>query len=92
MMICVWVKSGKWTDCCGDEALVAAMRLGGSEESEGLVEAMKGRCKGDLHQRRGCMKCKKALGNMRIHKHGKGNSTSVLSADLSGPHPVAIGT
>eukprot|EP00975_Prorocentrum_lima_P063980 12894790-Prorocentrum_lima.AAC.1 len=29
---------------------------------------------------------------MRIHKHGKSNSTCVLSANLSGPHPVAIGT
>eukprot|EP00975_Prorocentrum_lima_P066760 12911046-Prorocentrum_lima.AAC.1 len=63
------------------------MKLGGKEESEGLVEAMKERCKGDLHQR-GCMKCKKALRNMRMHKHGKINSTNVLSADLSGPHPV----
>eukprot|EP00975_Prorocentrum_lima_P052231 10940968-Prorocentrum_lima.AAC.1 len=29
---------------------------------------------------------------MRIHRHGESNSTSVLSADLSGPHPVAVGT
>eukprot|EP00975_Prorocentrum_lima_P052320 10961833-Prorocentrum_lima.AAC.1 len=32
------------------------------------------------------------MGQMRIHKHGKSNSTSVWSADLSGPHPVAVGT
>eukprot|EP00975_Prorocentrum_lima_P026302 5529239-Prorocentrum_lima.AAC.1 len=62
------------------------MRLEGSDESDGVLEAMKERCKGDLHQR-GCMKCKKALGRMRIHHHGKKNSTCVLSADLSGPHP-----
>eukprot|EP00975_Prorocentrum_lima_P067462 12915064-Prorocentrum_lima.AAC.1 len=29
---------------------------------------------------------------MRIHKHGKSNLSTVLSADLSGPHPVAVGT
>eukprot|EP00975_Prorocentrum_lima_P018902 3982491-Prorocentrum_lima.AAC.1 len=52
---------------------------------------MEERCKGDLHQR-GCAKCKKALGNMRVHRQGKSNSTCVLSADLSGPHLVTIGT
>eukprot|EP00975_Prorocentrum_lima_P051512 10788108-Prorocentrum_lima.AAC.1 len=32
--------------------------------------------------RRGCeTKCKKALGHMRVHKHGQSNSSSVLSAD-----------
>eukprot|EP00975_Prorocentrum_lima_P012896 2735718-Prorocentrum_lima.AAC.1 len=29
---------------------------------------------------------------MRVHKHGKISSQSVLSADLSGPHPKAVGT
>eukprot|EP00975_Prorocentrum_lima_P042270 8882381-Prorocentrum_lima.AAC.1 len=52
---------------------------------------MKERCRGDLHQR-GCDKCKRAMGHMRVHKHGTSNSPNVLSADLSGPHPVAIGT
>eukprot|EP00975_Prorocentrum_lima_P069118 12924352-Prorocentrum_lima.AAC.1 len=28
---------------------------------------------------------------MRVHKPGKSNSPSVLSADLSGPHPKAVG-
>eukprot|EP00975_Prorocentrum_lima_P022468 4726442-Prorocentrum_lima.AAC.1 len=32
------------------------------------------------------------MGHMRVHKHGNRNSSSVLSADLSGPRPVAIGT
>eukprot|EP00975_Prorocentrum_lima_P001675 359624-Prorocentrum_lima.AAC.1 len=59
--MCLSEEWKKWTDCCGDEALVAAIRLGSSDESEGLVATMKERCKGDLHQR-GCMKCKRALG------------------------------
>eukprot|EP00975_Prorocentrum_lima_P048777 10206409-Prorocentrum_lima.AAC.1 len=64
-MTCVWAKSGRSGQIAVEtKPLVAAMRLGGSDESEGLVEAMKERCKRDLHQR-GCMKCKKALGNMR---------------------------
>eukprot|EP00975_Prorocentrum_lima_P050228 10520371-Prorocentrum_lima.AAC.1 len=29
---------------------------------------------------------------MRVHKHGKSNLSNVLSADLGGPHPVAMGT
>eukprot|EP00975_Prorocentrum_lima_P007197 1545842-Prorocentrum_lima.AAC.1 len=29
---------------------------------------------------------------MRVHKHGKSTSQSVLRADLSGPHPNAVGT
>eukprot|EP00975_Prorocentrum_lima_P010626 2257713-Prorocentrum_lima.AAC.1 len=32
------------------------------------------------------------MGHMRVHKHGKSSSPSVLSADLSGPHPKAVGT
>eukprot|EP00975_Prorocentrum_lima_P018338 3863101-Prorocentrum_lima.AAC.1 len=52
---------------------------------------MKEKCRGDLHTR-GCEKCKKALGQMRVHKHGNNNSQSVLSADLGGPHPKAVGT
>eukprot|EP00975_Prorocentrum_lima_P017193 3640831-Prorocentrum_lima.AAC.1 len=32
------------------------------------------------------------MGHMRVHKYGKSNSSSVSSADLSGPHPMAIGT
>eukprot|EP00975_Prorocentrum_lima_P036457 7669576-Prorocentrum_lima.AAC.1 len=33
----------------------------------------------------------RALGHMSVHKHGKSNSQSVLSAD-GGPHPKAVGT
>eukprot|EP00975_Prorocentrum_lima_P033578 7046973-Prorocentrum_lima.AAC.1 len=29
---------------------------------------------------------------MRVHKRGKSTSQTVLSADLSGPHPKAVGT
>eukprot|EP00975_Prorocentrum_lima_P023189 4877979-Prorocentrum_lima.AAC.1 len=32
------------------------------------------------------------MGHMRVHKHGRGNSSSVLSADLSGPRPKVVGT
>ena len=46
---------------------------------------------GDEYQR-SCAKCREALGLRRPHKHGKSESTNVLSADLSGPHPEAVGT
>eukprot|EP00975_Prorocentrum_lima_P009628 2051814-Prorocentrum_lima.AAC.1 len=32
------------------------------------------------------------MGQMRVHTNGKSNSSRVLSADLSGPRPMAIGT
>eukprot|EP00975_Prorocentrum_lima_P003671 800909-Prorocentrum_lima.AAC.1 len=67
------------------------MSLGGVDEEDGLVEAMQEKCWGDLHAR-GCEQCKNALGHMRVHTHGKNNTHSVLSADLSGPHPNAVGT
>eukprot|EP00975_Prorocentrum_lima_P020173 4246234-Prorocentrum_lima.AAC.1 len=67
--MCIRDRWKKWTDCCEDEALVSAMSLGGGEEKEGLVEAMREKCRGDLHTR-GCEKCKKAPGQMRVHKHG----------------------
>eukprot|EP00975_Prorocentrum_lima_P071623 12938732-Prorocentrum_lima.AAC.1 len=67
------------------------MSLGGGDEREGSVEAMEEKCRGDLHKR-GCAKCKKAMGHMRVHKHGWSNSSSVLSAVLSGPRPKAVGT
>eukprot|EP00975_Prorocentrum_lima_P024500 5150935-Prorocentrum_lima.AAC.1 len=67
------------------------MSVGEEEETgEGVVTALREKCTGDLHSR-GCEKCKKALGHMRVHQHGKSNSQSVLSADLSGPHPKAVG-
>eukprot|EP00975_Prorocentrum_lima_P019225 4045596-Prorocentrum_lima.AAC.1 len=62
----------KWADCCEDEAFLSAMSLGGGDKGERLVEAMREQCRGDLH-RRGCEKCKKAMGHMRVHKHGKSN-------------------
>eukprot|EP00975_Prorocentrum_lima_P025320 5315826-Prorocentrum_lima.AAC.1 len=46
----------QWTDCCEGKAFVSAMSLGGGDEGEGLVEAMKERCRADLHFR-GCEKC-----------------------------------
>eukprot|EP00975_Prorocentrum_lima_P067325 12914163-Prorocentrum_lima.AAC.1 len=52
---------------------------------------MEEKCKSDLHGR-GCDTCKKALGHMSVRKPGKSNSSSVLSAELSGPHPKAVGT
>ena len=32
------------------------------------------------------------MGLRRPHKHGQSESQNVLSADLSGPHPEAVGT
>eukprot|EP00975_Prorocentrum_lima_P066001 12906713-Prorocentrum_lima.AAC.1 len=69
---------------------VSAMSLGGGDGEEGLAEAMREKCRGDLHTR-GCDKCKKAMGQMRVHKHGTSNSQSVLKVDLSGPHPKRSG-
>eukprot|EP00975_Prorocentrum_lima_P065771 12905383-Prorocentrum_lima.AAC.1 len=67
------------------------MSVGEEEErEEGVVTALKEKCKGALHSRV-CEKCKKALGSMRVHEHGKSNSQSVLSADLSRPRPEALG-
>eukprot|EP00975_Prorocentrum_lima_P010918 2320919-Prorocentrum_lima.AAC.1 len=60
------------------------MVLGGGEGEEGLVAALKEKCRGDLHTRGGDQ-CKKAVGQLRVHKHGKHHSQSVWSADLSGP-------
>eukprot|EP00975_Prorocentrum_lima_P021566 4545560-Prorocentrum_lima.AAC.1 len=57
----------------------------------GFVTALKEKCKGDLHKR-GRAQCKKASGQMRVHKHGSSTSQSVLSADLSGPNPNAVAT
>ena len=31
------------------------------------------------------------MGVKRVHKHGTSESTNVMSADLSGPHPEAVG-
>eukprot|EP00975_Prorocentrum_lima_P012436 2636739-Prorocentrum_lima.AAC.1 len=64
------------------------MSLGGGDEEQRVVEALRDKCRGDLHKR-GRDKYKKAMGHMRVHKHWKSNSQSVLSADLSGPHPKA---
>ena len=41
---------------------------------------------------RECERCREALGMRRRHEKGKSESTNVLSADLSGPHPEAVGT
>ena len=41
---------------------------------------------------RECERCREALGMRRRHERGKSESTNVLSADLSGPHPEAVGT
>eukprot|EP00975_Prorocentrum_lima_P008805 1877916-Prorocentrum_lima.AAC.1 len=61
----------------------------GKGSQEGIITALKEKCQGDIHTR-GCEKCRKALGHMRNHHHGKSTSTNVLSADLSGPHSKAI--
>ena len=41
---------------------------------------------------RECERCREALGMRRRHAPGKSVCTNVLSADLSGPHPEAVGT
>ena len=41
---------------------------------------------------RECERCREALGMRRQHEKGKSESTNVLSADLSGPHPESVGT
>eukprot|EP00975_Prorocentrum_lima_P000884 186026-Prorocentrum_lima.AAC.1 len=64
------------------------MSVCGGGEEEGLAAALEENCRGDLHKR-GREQCKKAFGQMRVHKHGKSTSQSVLSADLSGPHQKA---
>ena len=46
---------------------------------------------GDGHDKE-CEKCRQALGMRRPHRRGQSTSENVLSADLSGPHPEAIGT
>ena len=46
---------------------------------------------GDSHDKE-CERCRQALGMRRPHRHGQSTSENVLSADLSGPHPEAIGT
>ena len=46
---------------------------------------------GDEYDRE-CEKCRQALGMRRLHRHGKSESRNVLSVDLSGPHPEAVGT
>ena len=55
------------------------------------IESLKTKCKIDMHTRT-CKKCRKAMGHMRTHTHGKSEPNNVLSADLSGPHPEAVGT
>ena len=59
-------------------------------EKEEVVPELKEKCTWDTHQRN-CPKCKKAIGMMRPHHKNKSNSQNVLSCDLSGPHPAAIG-
>ena len=46
---------------------------------------------GDKHDKE-CKRCRQALGMRRPHYHCQSTSETVLSADLSGPHPEAIGT
>ena len=46
---------------------------------------------GDTYSKE-CARCREALGLKRPHPHGKSTSQNVLSADLSGPHPEAVGT
>ena len=46
---------------------------------------------GDEHDR-GCDRVREALGMRRRHMKGVSESTHVMSADLSGPHPEAVGT
>ena len=41
---------------------------------------------------RECERCREALGMRRRHEKGESDSTNVLSAYLSGPHPEAVGT
>ena len=48
-------------------------------------------CVGDKYDP-GCGDCKRAIGDRRLHRKGAMNSKWTLSADLSGPHPIAIGT
>ena len=39
-----------------------------------------------------CEQCRRAMGMQRPHKHGKSTTENVMRADLSGPHPEAVGT
>ena len=75
-----------------DEVLIQSMTLDSTEvEIPDVLESLRDKCKIDMHTRT-CEKCRKALGQMRVHAHAKSESRNVLSADLSGPHPEAIGT
>ena len=49
-------------------------------------------CHSGEEYERECERCREALGMRRRHEKGKSESTNVLSADLSGPHPEAVGT
>jgi len=63
--------------------------LKGPMNEDGLwVNAM---CAGDKYDPE-CGECKRAIGDRRLHRKGAMNSKWAMSADLSGPHPVAVGT
>eukprot|EP00975_Prorocentrum_lima_P032351 6792620-Prorocentrum_lima.AAC.1 len=53
----------------GDEIFIQTMSLR-TEIQEAIATALKKRCQGDIRTR-GCEKCRKALGHMRIHHYGK---------------------
>eukprot|EP00975_Prorocentrum_lima_P062698 12886985-Prorocentrum_lima.AAC.1 len=71
--MCLSEEWKKWANSREDEAFVSTLSLGGGEEEEGLVTALKEKCK-DYLRKRGCAKCKKALGQMRGRTHGKSTS------------------
>ncbi len=72
-----------------DEVFLGTMSC--TDGKDVVSPALKERCQWDIHQR-GCPKCRKAIGMMRPHRKERSTSRNVLSCDLSGPHPEAIGT
>ena len=82
----LWVKSE-----LKEEDEVFAQSMERMNEKEEVVPELKEKCTRDVHQRN-CPKCEKANGMMKAHHRNKSSSQNVLSCDLSGPHPAAIGT
>ena len=61
------------------------------DEQQELVSMINKACHGDHHDK-DCGICLKTFGVRRPHKKGAMTHQWSISADLSGPHPVAAGT
>ena len=102
----VGVRPGVHEICTNSEETDLESRVGAACALEGETSLWQGWLKGPMHDdglwvNAMCAgdkydpeygDCKRAIGDRRLHRKGAMNSKWAMSADLSGPHPVAVGT